>query len=381
MANSKNAKLILEDGSTFEGHSFGFEESTSGEVVFNTGMVGYYESLTDPSYTGQVLSLTYPLIGNYGIPEPLRELATRALSAARNQGKLKEKNSQMHSFFESHKIHARALIVNTYSDNFSHFEAKKSLSEWLKEQKIPAITGIDTRALTKKLREKGVMLGKIIIDEKEVEFFDPNKINIVEEVSCKEPLTYQTTKKPEKKVVLIDCGVKNNIIRSLLSRNVEVTRVPFDYNFFDKKIDFDAIVLSNGPGDPKMCKETILIIKTAMQKEIPTFGICLGNQLLALAAGGDTYKLKYGHRGQNQPCILEDTKKCFVTSQNHGFAVDIKSLPKDEWQTWFTNLNDKTNEGIIHKTKPFMSVQFHPEASPGPVDAGFLFDEFLRKIK
>ncbi len=360
-SENKKAKLVLEDGSVFEGESFGFPQSTSGEVVFNTGMVGYYESLTDPSYLGQILCLTYPLIGNYGIPNG--------------------KNSQkIHEFFESDKIQAQALVVGQYSDNFSHFEAKKSLAGWLKEEKIPAITGIDVRSLTKKLREKGVMLGKIVVEGKDTEFFDPNKENLVEKVSIKKPVIYGEKNKG-KRIVLIDCGVKNNIIRSLLARNCIVHRVPWDYDFFAKGLEFDAVVVSNGPGDPKMCTPTVSIIKKAMQKEIPLFGICLGNQLLALAAGGDTFKLKYGHRGQNQPCIMAGTNSCIVTSQNHGFAVDMKSLAQNEWKEWFSNLNDNTNEGIIHRTKPFMSVQFHPEASPGPTDAGFLFDEFLRKVK
>lgn len=353
------AKLVLEDGSVFEGTSFGFEESTSGEVVFNTGMVGYYESLTDPSYAGQILTCTYPLIGNYGVPQ--------------------EKKKDLPSFFESHKIHVQGLIASDYSYNFNHFEAKKSLSEWLKEEKIPAITGIDTRALTKKLREKGTMLGKIIVNNQDTKLFDPNNHNIVENVSTKKVIMYGE-KNTGPRIVLMDCGVKNNIIRSLVDRNCVVVRVPFDFDFFAKGIEFDGVMVSNGPGDPKQCTGTIAIIKKVVQKETPLFGVCLGNQLLALAIGGDTFKLKYGHRGQNQPCRIIDSQKCFVTSQNHGFAVNPQTLPK-EWEPWFYNLNDDTNEGIIHKSKPFMSVQFHPEATPGPTDTAFLFDEFLGKIK
>ncbi len=354
-----SAKLVLEDGSVFEGTSFGFEASTSGEVVFNTGMVGYYESLTDPSYAGQILACTYPLIGNYGVPQ--------------------DKKNGLGNFFESHKIQAQSLVVSDYSYRFNHFDAKKSLSEWLVEEKIPAITGIDTRALTKKLREKGTMLGKIIVNNEETELFDPNNHNIVETVSTKKEIIYGG-KNTGPKIILQDCGVKNNIIRSLVSRNCVVTRVPFDFDFFGKGLEFDGVVVSNGPGDPKQCTETISIIKKVLQKEIPLFGICLGNQLLALAAGADTFKLKYGHRGQNQPCRIVGTQKCFVTSQNHGFAVNTQTL-SSEWKPWFYNLNDDTNEGIIHKSKPFMSVQFHPEACPGPTDTGFLFDEFLAKIK
>ncbi|MBI2598151.1 MAG: glutamine-hydrolyzing carbamoyl-phosphate synthase small subunit [Candidatus Diapherotrites archaeon] len=356
-AGKQIARLVLEEGSVFEGVSFGFPKSAAGEVVFNTGMVGYNESLSDPSYEGQILCFSYPLIGNYGVPK-------------------KNGNAGLESFFESEKIHVSGLVVSNYSAVHNHWNAEKSLSDWLMEEKIPAITGVDTRALTKKLREKGVMLGKILIDG-DVSFEDPNKENLVQKVSCKEPIIYGSGKK---KILLVDCGAKNNIVRSLLARNCTVLRVPFDFDFFESKAGFDAIVVSNGPGDPKICTKTIWHLKQALQKEIPVFGICLGNQLLALAAGADTFKLKYGHRSQNQPCTIAGTKRCFMTSQNHGFAVDKKTLPSG-WVEWYYNLNDGTNEGIRHKSKPFMSVQFHPEASPGPVDTGFLFDEFLKELK
>jgi len=378
MQLKKNAKLILEDGSVFYGISFASEKSVSGEVVFSTGMVGYPESLTDPSYKGQILCLTYPLIGNYGIPSEEKD------------------NFGLKKHFESSKIQIQGLVISDYSFNYSHWNAKISLAEWLKENNIPGIFDIDTRELTKKLREKGTMLGKIIINDKDVKLYDPNKSDIVNEVSIKKPIIYDpTTNKSTiidnsiinqinynnktsekiKTIVLIDCGVKNNIIRNLLLRNLNVIRVPYDYDFF--KFDFDGLVISNGPGDPKMCKKTISNIRKVIEKEIPIFGICLGNQLLALAAGADTYKLKYGHRSQNQPCIMEGTKRCFITTQNHGFAVDTKTLPSD-WQPLFTNINDDTNEGIKHKSKPFFTSQFHPEATPGPVDTKFLFDEFIR---
>ena len=390
MLLKNKVKLILEDNSVFYGYSFGAESSVSGEVVFNTGMVGYPESLTDPSYKGQLLVLTYPLIGNYGIPNKERD----------KFGILKN--------FESERIQVQALIVSDYSWNYNHWNAEKSLSDWLKEENVPGIFGIDTRELTKKLREKGAMLGKIIFKD-DIDFYDPNKADLVKQVTIKEPIIYnsnknyyniknsiikKTIKKENKKIILIDCGVKNNIIRSLLKRNVSVIRVPYDYDFFKLDFDgfenlgfseprktefFDGILISNGPGDPKICKKTISNVKKAMQKEIPVFGICLGNQILALAAGADTYKLKYGHRSQNQPCLLKGTKRCFITTQNHGFAVDIKSLDS-EWQEWFVNVNDNTNEGIRHKTKPWFSIQFHPESTPGPVDTEFLFDEFLKKI-
>jgi len=352
----KKTALILEDGTRYDGFSFGQEKSVSGEVVFNTGMVGYYESLTDPSYKGQILVLTYPLIGNYGVP-----------------GAGTEDNLPKH--FESDKIQISALIVSDYSLSHDHWNAAKSLSEWLKEDDIPGLYGIDTRALTKKLREKGTMLGKIRFVQ-DVEFYDPNKDDLVHQVSIKEPMTYN--EKGRIKIVVVDCGVKYSILRSLIKRDCSLIRVPCDYNFFDHS--FDAVVISNGPGDPKMCKEAVENIRKCLERGIPTFGICLGNQIMGLAAGANTYKLKYGHRSQNQPCLQLGTKRCFITSQNHGYAVETETLPKG-WEPWFININDQTNEGIRHKTKPFMSVQFHPEHLPGPVDTEFLFDTFLEMIK
>lgn len=352
-----NAKLILEDGTEFSGYSFGYETNTNGEVVFNTGMVGYPETLTDPSYRGQILVFTYPLIGNYGIPSKETEL-----------GLLKN--------FESDKIHTRGLIVSDYSFEYSHWSAEKSLADWLKEEKIPAIYGIDTRMLTRKLRDNGTMLGKIVIDENSnIDFEDPNKTDLVAEVSVKEPIEYSAGKK---KIVLVDCGTKNNIIRAFLLRNITVVRVPYDYDF--NTIKADGIMLSNGPGDPKMNAATIEHTKKAMEKNKPILGICLGSQILALATGADTYKLKYGHRGHNQPCNELGTKRCYITSQNHGYAVDSSTLPED-WREWFVNDNDGTNEGIIHISKPFFASQFHPEASPGPDDCEFIFDMFVRALK
>ncbi|HII30167.1 carbamoyl-phosphate synthase (glutamine-hydrolyzing) small subunit [Candidatus Woesearchaeota archaeon CG08_land_8_20_14_0_20_47_9] len=352
--SEKKAKLVLDDGSVFEGVCFGAAKSCTGEVVFNTGMVGYPEALTDPSYRGQILVLTYPLIGNYGVP-------------------LKEGGSLL-EHFESERIHVSALVISDLSSEPSHWSCARSLNTWLSEEGIPAIRNIATRDLTKRLREKGVMLGKIIVD-RDIEIDDPNKRNLVSEVSVKQPLGY---KGDGPRIVLVDCGVKHNIIRSLLNLGVHVIRVPWDYDF--TFMDYDGVVISNGPGDPKMCRETIRNIGHVMEQGKPILGVCLGNQLLALAAGGDTFKMKYGHRSQNQPCLEAGGSRCYITSQNHGFAVRKESLP-DSWQEWFINANDRTNEGIRHKSRPFMSVQFHPEHSPGPTDTSFLFERFISIVK
>jgi len=355
MLKVKQAKLTLEDGTVFIGKSFGSEKAVAGEVVFYTAMTGYPESLTDPSYTGQILVSTYPMIGNYGVP-------------------FNKKENGIHKYYESHKLHITGLIISDYSFEFSHWNAEKSLSDWLKEYEVPGIFDIDTRALTKILREKGSMLGKIEFEE-EIDFYDPNKENLVAVASCKEREVYGDG---EHKVVLIDCGVKNNIIRCLLDRNATVIRVPWDYDFTNE--DFDGVFISNGPGDPAMCDDTVEYIKFAIAKEKPIMGICLGNQLLARAAGAETYKLKYGHRSHNQPVLLEGTDKCYITSQNHGFAVKTDTLTEN-WEPLFTNVNDGTNEGIKHKTLPFFSTQFHPEASSGPTDTEFLFDEFMKNVE
>lgn len=343
-------KLILEDETEILGESFGADLNSSGEVVFNTGMAGYPESLTDPSYFGQILVLTYPIIGNYGVPP--RE------------------------FFESHKIWIRGLVVQNYIDKPSHFESLKTLGNWLKEEKIPAISGVDTRALTLKLRHHGVMLGKILIKNTEAEQYDPNLRNVLPEVSRK---TVQIYGEGKKTIVLIDCGDKENIIRSFVKRDTKVYVVPWNFDPVREGLKFDGVMISNGPGDPKLAIETIETVRNLLNKNIPTFGICLGSQILALASGANTYKLKFGHRGQNQPCLDVINNRAIITSQNHGFAVDTKTL-RPGWVEWFKNLNDGTNEGIRHRSKPFMSIQFHPEASPGPIDADYLFDEFLKYL-
>src|SRR4030042_1031862 len=356
MRSNKRIKLVLEDNTEFTGYSFGAEKSVSGEVVFNTAMTGYPESLTDPSYKGQILVLTYPIIGNYGVPDYVQE-----------DGMLK--------YFESYALHITGLVISDYTEDYSHWNSKKSLGDCLKEYKIPGIYGIDTRALTKILREKGTMLGKIICGDEKVDFYDPNKDNLVMKVSTGEKKVYGSGKH---RILLVDCGVKYNIIRNLLKRDTTVTVVPWDYDFTEDK--YDGLFISNGPGDPKECTDTIRHLRKAITGDIPIYGICLGHQLLALAAGADTYKLKYGHRSNNQPVIHKGTNKAYITSQNHGFAIDNATLPRD-WEPLFTNLNDNTNEGMRHVSKPFFSTQFHPEASGGPTDTEFLFDRFIEMIE
>ena len=353
--NRKKAALVLRNGRTMYGWSFGYDGSASGEVVFSTAMVGYPESLTDPSYSGQILCVSYPIIGNYGIP--VTQFDENGLSIT----------------FESEKIHVKGLVISDYSEKYSHWDAVKSLDEWLKEEKVPGIFGIDTRELTKLLREEGSMLGKIVPEgvDGDFPFYDPNTENQVAKVSCREVIRYGSG---NKKIVLVDCGVKHNILRCLLKRGIEIIRVPWDYDF--NSLDWDGLFISNGPGNPSLCGITVENIRRAMEKDKPIFGICMGNQLLCMAGGAGTFKLKYGHRSHNQPVRMCGSDKCFITSQNHGFAVDSNTLGSD-WEPYFTNMNDGTNEGIRHKSKPFFSTQFHPEASSGPVDTEFLFDEFI----
>ena len=342
--------LLLEDGTVFEGVSFGYEGDISGEVVFCTGMVGYPEALTDASFAGQILVMTYPLIGNYGVPDQ--------------------------SAWESDRVHIAALIVSDYTTMPSHAQNLQTLGAWLREQHVPALEIKDTRLLTQHIRRHGTMLGKIIFDA-DVPFHDPNNENLVARVSANE-ITIEG--EGETTIALIDCGAKRNIAHSLAYRGVRVVTVPWDYDLFaaERPFDFDAILVSNGPGNPKMATKTIETIREAMKRDIPILGICLGHQLLALAAGGDTYKLKFGHRSQNQPCLLHETKRCYITTQNHGFAVG--TLPP-EFVLWFVNANDGSNEGMRHPQRPWLSVQFHPEATPGPMDTAWIFDTFLAQVQ
>ena len=379
----RNVTLILDDGTRFPGQSFGYERPVAGEVVFNTAMTGYPESLTDPSYAGQLMVLTYPLVGNYGVPP-----FTRGADGIPH-------------YMESDRIHAEAIIVADYSDNFSHWNAAESLGDWLRREHVPGITGIDTRALTKALREHGVMMGKILFDD------EPDNIpaaryagvNYVDRVSCKditvyaggEARTFPTgTPREElnfhlstldfnlKRVVLLDCGVKANILRCLIKRGVAVIRVPWDYDF--NGLQYDGLFISNGPGDPDTCEAAVEHIRQAMRCEsLPIFGICMGNQLLAKAGGAKIFKLKYGHRSHNQPVRQVGTERCFITSQNHGYAVDNNTLGTD-WEPLFVNMNDGSNEGIRHRRNPWFSAQFHPEAASGPTDTEYLFDQFVSML-
>eukprot|EP01064_Diplonema_japonicum_P038455 TRINITY_DN933_c3_g1_i1.p1 TRINITY_DN933_c3_g1~~TRINITY_DN933_c3_g1_i1.p1 ORF type:complete len:1496 (+),score=517.54 TRINITY_DN933_c3_g1_i1:45-4532(+) len=358
--NAKVGKLMLKDGSVITGKSFGADVNVSGEVVFNTGMVGYPESLTDPSYKGQILVLTYPLIGNYGVPD--RE--------DRDQYGLPK-------FFESDKVQVTGVIVSDYSYSPSHYASTCSLGSWLQEHNVPALFNVDTRALVKKIRDNGSLLGKIIFDDAKdsLSFEDPNKRNLIAEVSHKEPRVFGNGKY---KIVAVDCGMKNNIIRYFVNHtDCTLKVVPWDYDFSTEECD--GIFLSNGPGDPELMGITVNNLKKCLDKDTPIFGICMGHQLLAMAAGAKTYKMKFGNRGMNQPVVDMRTTRCYITPQNHGFAVDEKTLPED-WCPMFYNANDYTNEGICHISKPFFSVQFHPEAMGGPTDTDFLFKMFIDRI-
>lgn len=357
----KNVTLVLEDGTLFHGKSFGYEQPVAGEVVFNTAMMGYPESLTDPSYAGQLMTLTYPLVGNYGVPPFTVEA------------------NGLPTYMESDRIYASAIIVSDYSEQYSHWNASESLASWLKREKVPGITGIDTRQLTKVLREHGVMTGKILFDDMPeiIPEADYEGVNFVDKVSCKEIVRYNEGSGA--KVVLVDCGVKANIIRELIQRNVEVIRVPWNYDY--TSMEFDGLFLANGPGDPNMCQAAVDILRKQMNlSRKPICGICMGNQLLAKAGGANIYKLKYGHRSHNQPVRMVGTDQCFITSQNHGYAVDASTLGSG-WEELFVNMNDGSNEGIRHKDNPWFSCQFHPEACSGPVDTEFIFDNFVSTLR
>jgi carbamoyl-phosphate synthase small subunit len=371
-SKSKKAILVLEDGTSFLGKGFGASKETSGEVVFSTSMVGYPEALTDPSYRGQVLTLTYPLVGNYGVPPY-------------------DLNFGVPLYFESDHIQVQGLVIHELCHNPSHWASTRTLDKWLYDEGIPGIYGVDTRRLTKKLRAHGVMLGILQVCEtgeepsldqllaKAERVPDPNLTDLVRQVSVKEPVHYKVDGKHV--VVLIDCGVKYSIIRNLLKRDISVIRVPYNFSAKDvMEYKPSGVFLSNGPGDPKTCVKTIDCIRK-LAEEVPLMGICLGAQILTLAMGGDTYKLKYGHRSQNQPALDLKTNRCYITTQNHGYAIANESIKKTPLEAWFLNPNDRTVEGVKHKTKPVFAVQWHPEAAPGPYDTEFLFDTFAKMLE
>lgn len=364
--------LILEDGTVIRGDLFGAARDAAGEVVFNTGMVGYPETITDPSYHGQILVMTYPLVGNYGVPVQQSDQYGLPMG------------------FESERIQVAGLIVSEVSLRYSHHAAVRSLSDWLKDEGIPGLSGVDTRSLTRRLRERGSMLGKIALEGASPEFIDPNATDLASQVSVRDVVRMECGAPGAPTVVLVDCGSKANIPRSLLKRGLNVARVPHNHYFLN--MNFDGLVISNGPGDPRMYTETTRNVERALAVGKPILGICLGNQILAQSVGAETYKLKFGHRSHNQPCIEHrvnnngdsarngSTGRCVITSQNHGYAVRREGLPPD-WNVWFTNANDGTVEGIRHVSRPFASVQFHPEARPGPVDTDWIFDSFAREVK
>ncbi|MDA4113070.1 MAG: glutamine-hydrolyzing carbamoyl-phosphate synthase small subunit [Thaumarchaeota archaeon] len=364
---SNPAVLLLEDGSLFLGKGFGAETTTVAEVVFTTGMVGYPESMTDPSYAGQVLTFTYPLIGNYGVPS-MQDLDLMGLPRQ----------------FESESIKVSGIIVQENCERPNHWDSKRTISEWMRGEGIPGISDIDTRALVTKLRETGVMMG-VLANGVELSsrrdlmrlLRQSTKYGSIDFVRKVSPTKAQTYGESDRRVVLLDCGTKLSIIRNLLTRGYSVVRAPFDYSYADiMKHDPVGVVISNGPGDPQLCGDTVATTARLIQSEMPTLGICLGEQLVAISQGAVTYKLKYGHRGQNKPVVDLVSGRGYVTSENHGYSVDGQSLSKTELRPWFVNADDRSIEGLIHTNKPCISVQFHPEASPGPYDAGFVFDRF-----
>ena len=372
-SKSKKAVLVLQDGTIFNGKGFGAPSKVTGEVVFSTSMVGYPEALTDPSYKGQILTLTYPLVGNYGVPAY-------------------DLNMGIPLYFESKKIQTTGLIIHELCTKPHHWASTRTLDQWLADENIPGISGIDTRHLTKILRTYGVMLGIQQVceegEEPDIEGLlkeindipDPNLRNLAAEVSVKEPVHYKVDD-PKHTVVLIDCGVKNSILRNLMLRKLNVVRVPHDFSAKEiLEYKPDGIFLSNGPGDPKKCTASVESVRELVES-IPMMGICLGAQILTLAVGGDTYKLKYGHRSQNQPAMDLSTNRCYITTQNHGYAIGNECFCRTPLEPWFVNGNDKTIEGVKHKTKPVFAVQWHPEASPGPYDTEFLFDVFFKNME
>ncbi|KAK5090053.1 Multifunctional pyrimidine synthesis protein CAD [Lithohypha guttulata] len=363
----ERATFTIRNGPIFHGTSFGARSNVSGEAVFTTSLVGYPESMTDPSYRGQILVFTQPLIGNYGVPSNVRD----------EYGLLK--------YFESPHIQPVGVVVADVAEKYSHWTAVESLGEWCAREGVPAISGVDTRAIVTYLREQGSSLARLAIGEEydqdeDEAYVDPEQINLVRRVSTKAPF-HVSAPSPVAHVAVIDCGVKENILRSLVSRGASATVFPHDYPIHKVAHHFDGVFISNGPGDPTHCQSTVYNLRKVMEtSQLPVFGICLGHQLIALAAGAKTIKLKYGNRAHNIPALDLTTGRCHITSQNHGYAVDTTTLPSD-WKPYFTNLNDNSNEGLIHKSRPIFSTQFHPEAKGGPLDSAYLFDMFLENVQ
>ncbi|CUM63699.1 uncharacterized protein PRCAT00001283001 [Priceomyces carsonii] len=365
------ATLTIKNGPIFNGYSFGANKNVSGEAVFTTSLVGYPESMTDPSYKGQILCFTQPLIGNYGVPSSS-----------------KKDEFDLLKYMESPHIQCIGIVVADVALEYSHWTAVESLQQWCKRSGVAAITGVDTRQLVSYLRDKGSSLAKITIGEEydadeDAAFEDPGSINLVHKVTTKAPFHVACPPQYSKNIhiAVLDCGAKENILRCLVQRGASLTVFPYNYPIHKVANKFDGVFISNGPGDPTHCSSTIENLKETMNRhhDLPIFGICLGHQLLALAGGAKTVKLKYGNRAHNIPALDLSTGSCHITSQNHGYAVDVTTLT-DDWEPYFTNLNDLSNEGMKHKTRPIFSTQFHPEAKGGPLDTAFLFDKFFDHI-
>ncbi len=367
----QTARLVLSNGDSFEGDLIGAPKIAAGELVFTTGMVGYSEALTDPSYFGQILTFTYPLIGNYGIPPlpgPLKLPIPRG--------------------FESDRVHASAVIVTVDSPEAFHWSSFQSMDHWLRDQGVPGIVGLDTRHLVHQIRSGQNLLGRIepkvadgtraigkLVTDLDGGFFDPAHHQILDCVSTPE---IQTIGKGRVRVGLVDCGVKWNIVRQLVELGCEVQILPWNTPLQD--VDCNAWLLSNGPGDPAQTGALCDRVRGLLDGHRPVLGICLGHQILSLAAGAKTHRMPYGHRSHNQPVFQVGTRRGYITSQNHGYVVDAETLPTD-WEVWFRNANDQSVEGIRHRSKPFRSVQFHPEAAGGPRDTGWILEQFVAEVK